>query len=362
MKFNIFIILLFSNAILMAQKQDSCKLFEQDWGKKFSTTKEIIDIYQHYQHLFTPQDSVSRITHDCFMVLQSGEYIIQTKGTPQDLPLLLDQIPSIIIDHPVVINFLQKHDPEKFSNYYYMIQALKQGDTFEESRDGISISTQFSMRPLNHNDYSKLKNIFSSNNKLLQNLYLEKMKFLFQTHGYTEEMATLYPIIKSNLTDSPLKQEILDLYAQYTPLRKGQPAPLVIFKDSTDTKYTFSDFKGKIIVVDIWATWCCSCIEKIPKFLELQKDFQYNKDIIFLTISIDPKNARSKWLKTIEQNNMTGLLNLIPENEKGLHFETTYHVVGVPRYFIIDQEGKIVTVFAPGPGKRMKELIQTLLK
>lgn len=115
------------------------------------------------------------------------------------------------------------------------------------------------------------------------------MKFLFQTHGYTEEMATLYPIIKSNLTDSPLKQEILDLYAQYTPLRKGQPAPLVIFKDSTDTKYTFSDFKGKIIVVDIWATWCCSCIEKIPKFLELQKDFQYNKDIIFLTISIDPK-------------------------------------------------------------------------
>lgn len=84
--------------------------------------------------------------------------------------------------------------------------------------------------------------------------------------------------------------------------------------------------------------------------------------IIFLTISIDPKNARSKWLKTIEQNNMTGLLNLIPENEKGLHFETTYHVVGVPRYFIIDQEGKIVTVFAPGPGKRMKELIQTLLK
>ena len=94
--------------------------------------------------------------------------------------------------------------------------------------------------------------------------------------------------------------------------------------------------------------------------MQLKDEFKQYKDILFLTISIDRKSDQNKWLKAIKENNMTEMLNLISAPSANSHFE--YHINGVPRYFIIDKEGKIVTVFAPGPGKEMKALIQNTLK
>ena len=96
--------------------------------------------------------------------------------------------------------------------------------------------------------------------------------------------------------------------------------------------------------------------------MQLKDEFKENENIIFITVSIDRKSAHGKWLKAIEENNMTDMLNLISAPSENSHFETEYHVVGVPRYFIIDKKGQIVTTFAPGPGKEMKELILNTLK
>lgn len=296
------------------------------------------------------------------MLLESGKYITQNKGKKEDIQILLRQIPTIELNDSTVIAFMRQNNPGNFTDYYYMIQALKKGETFDAARDGISISTQFPARPLNHNDYTKLKDIFSNNNKLLHDTYLEKMKFLFQNNGCPKEIAELRPMIESHVADSPLKQEILKLYSQYASLTEGKPAPLSPLKDTDGKAYTFADFKGKVIVVDVWATWCCSCIEKMPKFMQLKDEFRENKNIVFLTISIDRKSAHDRWQKAIKENNMTEMLNLISIPSENSHFETEYHVVGVPRYFIIDKEGQIVTAFAPGPGKEMKELILNTLK
>lgn len=100
----------------------------------------------------------------------------------------------------------------------------------------------------------------------------------------------------------------------------------------------------------------------MPKFIQLKNEFQENGNIIFLTVSIDQERTRDKWLKAIQENNMTGLINLIISPTGDSHFETDYQIVGVPRYFIIDKEGKIITVFAPSPDKEMKDLIQNILK
>ena len=183
-----------------------------------------------------------------------------------------------------------------------------------------------------------------------------------QNNGCPEEIIELQSIIESHVADSPLKQEILKLYSQYASLTIGKPAPLSILKDTNGKVYTFADFKGKVIVVDIWATWCCNCIKKMPQFMQLKDEFKENENIIFITVSIDRKSAHGKWLKAIEENNMTDMLNLISAPSENSHFETEYHVVGVPRYFIIDKKGQIVTTFAPGPGKEMKELILNTLK
>ena len=64
-------------------------------------------------------------------------------------------------------------------------------------------------------------------------------------------------------------------------------------KDTNGKNYSFADFRGKVIIVDVWATWCCSCIEKMPKFMQLKDEFKQYKDILFLTISIDRQMVKS---------------------------------------------------------------------
>lgn len=359
MKINILLFLQLFHFSLLAQENKINQALQQKWSKEFSSAKDITATYHTntYKKRTPPV-----ILNNCFMILRSGEYITRNRGEKEDILFLLRRIPSIDLNDSTVITFMRQYNPDKFTDYYYMLRALKKGETFDAARDGISMSTEFPTRPLNHNDYTKLKDIFSHNNTLLHDTYLEKLKFLFRNNGCPKEIAELQPIIESHVADSPLKQEILKLYAQYASLAEGKPAPLSPLEDADGKGYTFTDFKGKVIVVDIWATWCCSCIEKIPKFIQLKDEFRENKNIIFLTISIDRKSARDRWLKAIKENNMTEMLNLIPASPENSRFETEYHVVGVPRYFIIDKKGKIVTTFAPSPGKEMKELILNTLK
>lgn len=359
MKFNIFISLQLFCLSLCAQENISLQQLEEVWKKEVQTAKEIRQIYQ--QHAPASRKEL-RTWHNCFMLLKSGEYIIRHKGEVQDTKSLIHRIPSISLEDPAVITFMQKYGTEKFVDSYYMLQALKKGETFDAARDGISMSTRFPARPLNHNDCNKLKDIFSRNNPLLHNAYLGKMKFLFQNNGCPKEIAALRPVIESHVENSPLKQEVLKLYTRYESLGTGQTAPLSLLQDADGKTYTFADFKGKVLVVDVWATWCCSCIEKMPKFLQLAEDFKADNNVLFLTVSIDRKNAHAKWLKAIQENNMTRIVNLISIPSKETRFETDYRVVGVPRYFIIDKKGKIVTVFAPSPGKELKELILNTLK
>ena len=331
MKIRILIFLQFLYFPLFAQEGNIYQYLKQKWSKEFSSAKDITTTYHDNIKRMDKKNIPLAIQNNCFMILKSGEYITQNKGEKEDIKSLLRQIPTIELNDPTVAAFLQQNSPGQWTDYYYMIQPLKKGETFDAARDGISISTQFFARPLNHNDYTKLKDIFSSNNKLLHDTYLEKMKFLFQTNGCPEEIAGLRPTIEST-------------------------------KDTNGKNYSFADFRGKVIIVDVWATWCCSCIEKMPKFMQLKDEFKQYKDILFLTISIDRKSDQDKWLKAIKENNMTGVLDLISAPSANSHFETEYQINGVPRYFIIDKEGKIVTVFAPGPGKEMKALIQNTLK
>lgn len=361
MKLATFIIVLFLSLQLSAQEKSSYQILEQTWNKQFTSVTELVETYKHNQTKIKKQDKEFSTYNTCFMLLKSGDYIIQKGGEGQDISQLIKQISLPGQNDPVVHSFINRQDPVKFTDYYYMIQALKKGEAFNDARDGISFGTQFLNRPLNHNDYTKLEELFSGQNKKLQDIYLEKMKFLFRNNGCTDGMAALRPTIEKNIPESPLKNDIIQLYNRYEKIRKGQPAPTPTLKDPSGKEYSFKDFLGKVIVVDVWATWCCSCIENMPSFIELRDEFRDNANVIFLTVSIDRKNAHTKWLKALENNKMLDMLNLITDCTEQSPFETEYCIPSVPRHFVINQQGKIVDVYAPH-GNALKQMILNTLK
>lgn len=332
------------------------------WEKGvYATAADILDTYSGSRSR-TNSLPAAIVFNDCCMIWAAGEYVLACRGEKPDIAQLLDALPEIEPDDPTVTEFIRSRDPAAFADRWFMLRAMKNGLAFDKARDGLSIYTRFPNRAPNRNDYAKLAEVFGGANSLLHKAYLEKLKFVFRNYGLTDGLMEVLPLIETRVARSPLRDEVLKFYARYAPLRQGQPAPLPILYDAEGHEYTFAKFHGKVVVVDVWATWCCSCIEKMPAFMELRDEFA-GQDVVFLTVSIDRPSTRAKWAEALDKYGMEGMTNLITtDGSKRSTFEDDYAVSGVSRYFILDREGKIVSVFAPGPVNEMKEMIITELK
>ena len=116
-----------------------------------------------------------------------------------------------------------------------------------------------------------------------------------------------------------------------------------------------SDLKGKLIVVDVWATWCGPCIQETPYFEEIEEKYSQNDDVVFLALSID--RGEETWKKHLEKHNKTGHQWLTAKSNLG-----AYEVAGIPRYFVIGKDMTIINVFAPRPSSGdLEKLIEKSL-
>ncbi|SER66942.1 redoxin domain-containing protein [Pedobacter rhizosphaerae] len=103
-----------------------------------------------------------------------------------------------------------------------------------------------------------------------------------------------------------------------------------------------SDFKGKIIFIDLWASWCGPCLQEMPAFEKLRAQYAGNKEVIFISLSID-ENIDA-WKKNVALRKAQGIQWHIPRS--GLK---DYQVINIPRTIIIDQNFKISNFQAPVP-------------
>lgn len=143
-------------------------------------------------------------------------------------------------------------------------------------------------------------------------------------------------------------------------LGEGTPSPE--FKDylaySGGTK-SLSDFKGKYLYIDVWATWCVPCIAEMPHLIELEKEYA-NRNIQFLGISIDRKKDEAKWRKMIAEKGLGGA-QLLADDEINSQFIQDYYIQGIPRFIILDPQGNIVDYDAPRPSDpALREKLESL--
>ena len=80
-------------------------------------------------------------------------------------------------------------------------------------------------------------------------------------------------------------------------LKKGDMMPNYVFKDVNGKRVSLKSFRGKYVYIDIWATWCGSCVEQTPYFEELE-DKLHNKKIVFVSISVD--KHREAWVRKVK--------------------------------------------------------------
>ncbi|MBF6568867.1 MAG: redoxin domain-containing protein [Candidatus Binataceae bacterium] len=121
------------------------------------------------------------------------------------------------------------------------------------------------------------------------------------------------------------------------PISAGKLAAPFALQDLNGRLVTLSDLKGKIVFLNVWATWCGPCRQEMPSIETLYDDFKNDKDLVILAVSQDTK-GRSAVEPYVERNGYHFEVLLDPENKVG----ESYEVSGVPETFIIDRNGRIV--------------------
>lgn len=140
----------------------------------------------------------------------------------------------------------------------------------------------------------------------------------------------------------------------------GKPAPDFKLENIDGGQTSLSDFKGKVVYLDIWATWCRPCLEEMKKGKKLKEAFKGNKEVVFLYISID-KDVE-KWKNYVKTNNVEGV-HLISREGAEENILQRYDAPYIPRFVLIDKEGNIVQYEAKAPSDASVENdIRALLK
>ncbi|KAA1246608.1 TlpA disulfide reductase family protein [Aquimarina sp. RZ0] len=160
----------------------------------------------------------------------------------------------------------------------------------------------------------------------------------------TKKLDSVFNQIKPILTNEKHVTEVTEKYNRLKKTEKGAISPVFEFKDINEKIISLNDLKGKLVYIDIWATWCLPCIKEIPDLKKMEAYFE-GKDIQFVSICKD--DTKDRWKKMVEEKELGGI-QLFASNEKMTFFED-YSVHGIPRFILIDKNGKIIDGNAKRP-------------
>jgi cytochrome c biogenesis protein CcmG, thiol:disulfide interchange protein DsbE len=149
-------------------------------------------------------------------------------------------------------------------------------------------------------------------------------------------------------------------YGRSKPSSINTPAPDFTIQDS-DHSVTLSQLRGKIVVLNFWATWCPPCLEEMPSLVQMQKKMQ-DKGVTVLAVSVDDdasdyhkflKDHRIDLLTVREAGQRTSKGVFAPVSEQ-------YGTIKVPETYIIDRNGVIRRKFIGPVNWNQQEIVEYL--
>jgi thiol-disulfide isomerase/thioredoxin len=142
----------------------------------------------------------------------------------------------------------------------------------------------------------------------------------------------------------------------------GQPAPDIVLPDPDGKEYKLSDLKGKVVLLDFWASWCGPCRKANPHVVELYDKYK-DKGFTVFSVSLDGvdertksrfsdpnqldaqmKNSKRRWLNAIEKDNLKWEYHVSDLKKWDCAPAREYGVRSIPRTFLIDKEGNIAAI------------------
>ncbi len=127
-------------------------------------------------------------------------------------------------------------------------------------------------------------------------------------------------------------------YSEKTTFSKEALSETLLSADGNQVAFKdiLNKYKGKTVVIEVWASWCGDCVKAMPKIKELQAN---NPDVAYVFLSMD--KTADKWKVGIEKHELNGEHFMANDGMKGT-FGKAIDLDWIPRYIILDKKGTIV--------------------
>ena len=136
----------------------------------------------------------------------------------------------------------------------------------------------------------------------------------------------------------------------------GEPAIDFTYTDKEGNKFSLTSFKGNLVYVDVWATWCGPCKAEIPSLQQLEADY-HDKNITFMSVSVD--TDKEAWVKMVTEQELGGV-QLWADGWSEITKD--YAIFGIPRFMLFDANGNVISTDSPRPSSsEIRELLEANL-
>lgn len=264
--------------------------------------------------------------------------------------------------------YLTKEEVELPDDFLKAVERVDFSDPmimlYEEGRGFVN---QWHSKDINYPDYESVGAFYDAVIASAKNAYgtsimadycsLQSISDQVNFGSGIDEASGLIDDFKTTVTNSVFNHKLEKLIEPWELLRSGLDAPDFVAKNRDGESVMLSDLKGKKVYIDIWATWCGPCIAEIPSLKKLEKDL-HDKPVEFVSVSIDDEKDREKWKKFVVDRELGGV-QLMADNAWQSDLATTYNIQGIPRFLLVDEDGKIVSANAPRPSD--PDIVKTIL-
>jgi thiol-disulfide isomerase/thioredoxin len=140
----------------------------------------------------------------------------------------------------------------------------------------------------------------------------------------------------------------------------GKPFELEFVDAISGNKVSMRSLKGKVVVIDFWATWCGPCVAELPKMKALYAEYKA-KGVEFIGVSLDQPQSEGGYDKLVEFVGQNGITwpQYYQGNAWKSEFSKAWGINSIPAVFFIDADGKLVTTKARG---KLEQLIPEYLE